>query len=392
VVAYCTSVPALFVLSLGIAGLFACLCQYILLKSVEKEVPALTNQVGEFAGTVVKALNNASQQWAVGTNKAVAATNKEINDELFGWVGTSTTAVNNTLNAFVDEMSDALNKAFGGTPLEDPIKEVLNCLIGLKIAGVQKALTWVHDNAHVNFPLLANDTFSLGAAKAISGDSPQAESFLADPTSSAKDEISDAVLSLIAKIKKGIATEALISFMILLIWVLIFLIGLGRGGFMLLQPSKGRAEGGQLYNSDPATDNMRATDGGHHFMNFSRHPEPHPKISYPRPMSAAPPYEFHKAPADLDTRPDAPYALNPHPFPQSSYPAEQDTILPAPSNLPVSPIQNDEKVGSVGVRRAFSNLLHSHGSPAANRKSAHANVLMVSPIDEKSSYRNNPFR
>jgi len=388
VVAYSTSVPALFVLSLGIAGLFACLCQYILLKSVQKEVPALTNQVGEFAGTVVKALNNASQQWAIGTNKAIAATNKDINDELFGWVNTSTTSVNNTLNTFVDEMSDALTKVFGGTPLEDPIKEVLNCLIGLKIQGVQKALTWVHDNAHVNFPLLDNDTFSLGAAKSIASDSPNAESFLADPTSSAKDEISDAVLSLIAKIEKGIRTEALISFLILLIWVLIFLIGLGRGGFMLLKPSKGRAEGGQIYGSDPATDNMRTVET-RPAWNFSRSQDAQPEISYPRPVSAAPPYEFHKAPADMDTRPNAPYALNPHPFPSSS--PSEDTILPAPSNLPVSTTQN-EKVGNVGVRSVFNNLLHSNASSSANRKSSHANVFEATPVDEKSSYRNNPFR
>jgi len=350
----------------------------------------LTNQVGEFAGTVVNALNNASQQWAIGTNKAISATNKEINDELFGWVGTSTTAVNDTLNAFVDEMSDALNKVFGGTPLEDPIKEVINCLIGLKIQGVQKALTWVHDNAHVNFPLMDNDTFSLGAAKAIASDSPNSESFLADPTSSAKDEISDAVVSLINKIESGIRTEALISVAILLIWVLIFLIGLGRGGVMLFKPSKGRAEGGQFYAADPSTENMRVANT-RNFLHFSRHPDVQPEISYPRPTSAAPPYEFHKSNVDLDTRPDAPYALNPHPFPSSSSSANADAILPAPSNLPVTASQN-EKVGTVGARNVFNNLLHSHNSPFANRKSAHANVFEATPVDEKSSYRNNPFR
>jgi len=386
VVAYATSVPALFVLSLGIAGLFACLCQYILLKSVEKEVPALTNQVGEFAGTVVKALNNASQQWAIGTNKAIAATNKDINEELLGWVQTSTSSVNNTLNVFVDEMSDALNKVFGGTPLEDPIKEVLNCLIGLKIQGVQKALTWVHDNAQVNFPLIANDTFSLGAAKSISGDSASSQSFLNDPTASAKDEISDAVISLILKIEKGIRTEALISLFILLIWVFIFLIGLGRGSFMFLKPSKGRAEGGQRYATDPSTENMRVADTRDLF-NFARRPEPQPEISYPRPMSAAPPYEFHKAPANLDTRSDAPYALNPHPFAPSSSSANPDAILPAPSTLPVT----NEKMGNVGVRNV-GNDLYAPSSSSTNRKSSHANVFEVTPVDEKSAYRNNPFR
>src|SRR6202044_36747 len=95
----------------------------------------------------------------------------DINKEVFGWVNTTTGAINDTLNTFVSEMSDALNTTFGGTPLYDPIKEVLNCLIGLKIAAVQKGLTWVSDNAQVNFPHLPNDTFSLGAIASIANDS-----------------------------------------------------------------------------------------------------------------------------------------------------------------------------------------------------------------------------
>lgn len=59
-VAYATTVPALFVLCLAIAGLLGCLCQYILLKAIEKEVPALTREVGAFADKVVDSLNNAS--------------------------------------------------------------------------------------------------------------------------------------------------------------------------------------------------------------------------------------------------------------------------------------------------------------------------------------------
>ena len=85
-IAYITSVPALFVLLLGIAGLVSCLFQYILLKQVEAETPALSAQVGAFTGTVVTALTNASEQWAVGANAVVKSTNDEINSNLFGWV------------------------------------------------------------------------------------------------------------------------------------------------------------------------------------------------------------------------------------------------------------------------------------------------------------------
>ena len=93
VVAYATSTPALLILSLGITGLIGCLCHYILLKAVEKEVPALANEVGNFADKVVQSLNNSSAAWADGTNAAITGVNDGINKDVFGWVNTTTDAI-----------------------------------------------------------------------------------------------------------------------------------------------------------------------------------------------------------------------------------------------------------------------------------------------------------
>jgi len=248
VIAYATSTPALFVLSLGIAGLFACACQAILLKAVEKEVPKLTNKVGAFADKVVFSLNNASEQWAVGANRAIQSTNDDINKQVFGWVNTTTGGVNDTLNTFVEEMSNVLNDTFGGTILYDPIKEVLDCLITLKIEGIQKGLTWVSENAHINFPLLQNDIFSLGAVASIASDNPQkSDSFLASPGDTTSDQISEAVVRLTDRIEDGIRTEALISTFVILVWVVIVLVGLTRALMLMSKREKNRGEGGVAY-------------------------------------------------------------------------------------------------------------------------------------------------
>ncbi|KXT03934.1 hypothetical protein AC578_9235 [Pseudocercospora eumusae] len=230
-IAYATTVPALFVLSLAIAGLLSCLCQYILLKSLEKEVPALENQIVGFSDKVVNSLNNASEQWAIGTNNIINATNTNINDDVFGWVNTTTGAVNNTLNVFVDEMMGALNDTFGGTILYDPIVEVLNCLVLLKIEGIQRGLAWVSDHAHIDFPMLPNDTFSLGTASKMSGSS---ENLLATgPDGAAADAISGAVDHVITALANGIRQEAIISSCVLLLWVIIAMIGIFRALYML---------------------------------------------------------------------------------------------------------------------------------------------------------------
>lgn len=252
VIAYATSPPALLVLTLGITGLFGCLCHYILLKVVEKEVPALASEVGSFADKVVKALDNSSAAWANGTNHAISGVNDDINKHVFGWVNTSTTAVNGTLNGFIDEATSIMNKTFGGTVLYQPVTGLFNCLIGLKVNSIEQGLDWVHNHAKVDFPLLRNDTFSLGAAASIADTSKSStgassnasESFLAAPNSEATDKITNAVVKVTTRIEDAIRTEAILSACLVLFWVFIFLLGLSRATYLCFRPEKVRGEGG----------------------------------------------------------------------------------------------------------------------------------------------------
>ncbi|MCJ1280801.1 plasma membrane fusion protein prm1 [Xylographa opegraphella] len=252
VIAYATSPAALFIFSLAIAGLFSCLCQYILLKAIEKEVPALINEVDGFADKVIASLENSSSHWADGVNHAIVTTTNDINKDVFGWVNTTTGALNDTLNVFVDSVTDVLNTTFGGTVLYDPITEVFNCLIGLKIAGIQKGLDWVSDHAHVDFILFANDTFSIGAAASIAGNSSNSttDSFLANPGGSTSDAISEAVTTVTNHIADAIRTEALISTTLLGAWLFLVLLGLLRALFLASRRDKSRAEGGPSYAGD----------------------------------------------------------------------------------------------------------------------------------------------
>lgn len=252
VIAYATSPPALFVLCLGVAGLFSCLCQFILLRSVQKTVPELTSEVGEFAGEVVGKLQNTSAAWAADANGAITHMNNDMNHDVFGWVNTSTTAVNDTLNTFVDKTTDVLNQTFGGTLLYEPIHDVFECLIGLKVAGIQKGLTWVHDHAHIDFPLLPNDTFSLGAQDSISSDGSGDSSFLSNTGDETSNKITEVVVCVIHKIEESIRTEAIISGVIVLVWVLVVLMGIARALMLFFfARDKNRGEGGGAANLQP---------------------------------------------------------------------------------------------------------------------------------------------
>ncbi|KAF2263158.1 hypothetical protein CC78DRAFT_286502 [Lojkania enalia] len=339
--AYATSVPMLFLISLGIAGLFSCLCQYILLRGIQQKVPELTGQVANFAEDVITSLNNASMSWSTGVNGAIDKLDSEINGEILGWVNTTTKSINDTLNGFVSETSNVLKDVFGNTPLEEPIKEVLNCLIGLKIASFQKGLTWVQEHAHVSFPGVKNDTLSIKAL-AEESDSETAAELLADPNGKAKDEVTEAITHIVDKIISGIKTEALISLGLILIWVFIGICGLIYAFTLYPRQYRLSLESGDAYRVDPATDDV-------------------PKAQE-YPDTAAPPYEYPVNKA-------APYTIQPRPFP-----------IYDPNDLEEN---QSEKVGQVGAYHAVA----ESARPGHLRSSSHGQMAQPSPLEENQ----NPF-
>jgi len=346
--AYATSVPMLFLISLGIAGLFSCFCQWLLLRQIQAKAPELTNQVAGFAEKVVTSLNNASMSWSGGVNSTMAKFDDELNGEILGWVNTTTEAVNGTLNTFVDKMSSSLDTAFGDTLLKDAIQEVLNCLIGLKIAGIQKGLTWVRDHAHVEFPGIQNDTLSLKAL-AEKSDSDSAAELFNDPNGKSKEEISEAINHVIEKLMSGIRTEALISLTLLLVWLAVAIGGLI---YASMHMARRDAAAGSAYVIDPTVDET-AAKGAH--------------------PTTPPPYEYPVNKA-------APYTLQPRPF-QTYGPNDNDS--------------SEEKVGQVDSHAVTGVVRPGHA-----RTSSHVQLAEPSPLDEKQnpfddpsrSRKENPFR
>ncbi|KAK7707477.1 plasma membrane fusion protein prm1 [Diaporthe eres] len=219
VVAYATTYTALFVLALAVAGAFSCLCQWIIMKAVQQEIPALAATVGDFAGDIVTFLEHASMKWANDSNGIILEFQGDINDKMFGHVRNATHAANDTIGKFDDAMHEGLNTAFGGVPLlEKLLGDIIDCLIGNKLDSVQKGLTWVNEHAEVTLPLFPVDVFSVGASDSTSGNS-NATNFLSTPSSSVTDEIIDAVDGVVDMLWSSIIQEVVISIVLFLIYL-----------------------------------------------------------------------------------------------------------------------------------------------------------------------------
>ncbi|KAI5786711.1 hypothetical protein FPQ18DRAFT_236805, partial [Pyronema domesticum] len=242
-ISYITSPPALFVLSLGIAGLLGVLCQYLLLRQIRTSAPQLAAEIGKFAAMVVDKLNNASTSWAMTSNEVINKTSTDINENVFSWVQSGTTALNDTLNTMVDTMSNGVNTFLGDIPpLKNAVKGVLDCLVIFKLQGIQKGLTWANEHAHISFPTVLEDAFSRGAENALGEENSGA--FLNDPGNLAGDKITGVVEKLIEKWEKSIYQEACISAAVVGCWLLLVVIAVIRTLSLWWGRELNRGEGG----------------------------------------------------------------------------------------------------------------------------------------------------
>ncbi|KAI1328029.1 hypothetical protein F5Y16DRAFT_164022 [Xylariaceae sp. FL0255] len=275
VVSYATSIPALFVLALALAGYFSCFWQAILLRAIQKEVPIINQEVGNFANEVVGALTNVSQQYADDANGVINSWSNEINGDILGKVVNATTTVNNTLNTFMDDINKGITDVFGDTVFADLADALVHCLLGLKIDSVEKGLTWVHDNAHVNFPEFPSNIFSVGANESISSDSTLT-SFLSSPSSVTSDEITGAVDDVVNWLHNQIIQQALISTGLLLAYVIAVLLGVMRAMYVVMTPGKHNLSNLDQYPpGDPASN--RSFEEKSHPRNFATdHPPSDP--------------------------------------------------------------------------------------------------------------------
>ena len=250
-VAYATSLPALFVLSLAVAGLISCLCQLIILRSVQARVPELAERVGDFAGDVVSRLEGASKEWATAGNDVLSDLDNELNGDLLELVREGTNAVNDTLNTFAEEMQRGLEDALGRT-LANTTEDLTRGLQALNSDTIQRGFTWLESQAKLRFPVLPENAFSLGAKESIESDA-ELTSFLASPGSATTDEVSGAVQAVVKALEGAMKFEAVVAGVLAGVWGVVVLVAVVR---VLVAGGGGRVRGEmrQAYpGPDPST-------------------------------------------------------------------------------------------------------------------------------------------
>lgn len=222
VIAYATTYTALFVLSLALAGGLSSLCQFLIMRAVQKEAPILATEVGTYVGDVVAELEQASTQWANASNTKILALQDDINKNVLSYVLTATSAVNATLYRLNDEVNATLVEIFGNTQLEKFFNNIYGCILGSKITEVDEGINWLHNHSQVSFPLFPADVFTLG-----DNDSTMSH-LLSNSTTTTADEITAAVDKVVDALWDNIVQESLIALVLLLVYIAYVLFGVAQ--------------------------------------------------------------------------------------------------------------------------------------------------------------------
>ena len=163
-------------------------------------------------------------------------------------------------------MVDVLNDTFGGTVLYTPILDVLNCLVLLKIKGIENGLTWVSDHAYVDFPPIANNTFSLGTIDKVSG-SPS-DILSTGPNGGAADAITAAMDDVIDFAIKTVRQEAILASCLLIVWFVIVFVGICRAVILLYKGGDDGVYPGPTPHAKPPSLNFPSTSEKHDLDSF----------------------------------------------------------------------------------------------------------------------------
>ncbi|KAF9529255.1 hypothetical protein CPB83DRAFT_765437, partial [Crepidotus variabilis] len=225
---YIFHAPALACFLIGFFGLLSVQIQLIAMGPiVNKYQSRAASAVTDFSLTIASSINTSMQNqstiYAREINGRVDAIQSDINNGVFGWVNGTTTTLNNTINEFYSEIENAVATVFNGTILEAPANDFLKCFLGGKIDAIENALTFLHDNLHVDMPRV-NETILLLSPDAVAEAS---QPIAAAAIGGGEGNDQGLIGKLVNSYAEGLKKERVVFAIFLGLWGVVVLMGLG---------------------------------------------------------------------------------------------------------------------------------------------------------------------
>jgi len=221
--------PVLACLLIGSFGLLSVQLQLLALGPIAQSYQnKAVSSANDLSNTIATAVNgnmlNQSAVYTAQVNAEVDLIQSTINDGVFGWVNSTTSTLNTTLNEFYGEIQDLVETVFGGTILEKPMQDFVFCLIGSKVDALSNALTFMHDNLHVDMPRMNQSSLVLSPQDVDEVSRPVA--LAAIGSGSGKEEDGGIIGGIVSSYVKSLKKERVMFLIFIAMWGVVVVMGL----------------------------------------------------------------------------------------------------------------------------------------------------------------------
>lgn len=215
-------------LLIGIFGLISVQIQIAIVRPLQGQYSnQISSDINGLTNVIALKLNETmfqdSAAYAQTMNTRINAVQTTINSDLFGWVNATIVPLNSTLASFYTEVQDIVNSVFGGSPLEAPAQEFVRCILGSKIVGIEKALTFLQENLVVNLPRVNETALVLSQSNVNEVATPISAAAVG---SGDNGEDGGLVGKIISRYIQTLEKERITFFLFLLLWAAVVLVAL----------------------------------------------------------------------------------------------------------------------------------------------------------------------
>ncbi|KAJ7804463.1 hypothetical protein B0H14DRAFT_3774498 [Mycena olivaceomarginata] len=125
---------------------------------ISVEVAAISNVIYT---SLNSSITGQSVEYAQTLNSQMDGIQTAVNSGIFGWINTTTTVLNDTIAGAYADIQTAINTAFGGTMLDSPMQNFMQCILGNKVDEIETALTFLQSNLVFDIPRLNSSALLL---------------------------------------------------------------------------------------------------------------------------------------------------------------------------------------------------------------------------------------
>ncbi|KAF9547050.1 plasma membrane fusion protein prm1 [Mortierella hygrophila] len=228
---YVTHPPAIVCLFIGLLGLILTFGQIAFIEHMRQNyrsilAPAITNLSTTIFNSVQGAMQTASVAFSTETNSALSVVENDLNEAVFSEIIRAAADLNNALVQVQTTLADGVRKAFGDSIFAKFVGAVLQCLLFNKLEVVERGLSWVRENAHIQLPRITEDMLMMGRTQ-LDSLVVEAVDTLMDPSSSVRmQKVEDAISGMFTQYENALRRELPLYYGLAGVWLIVLVMGL----------------------------------------------------------------------------------------------------------------------------------------------------------------------